>query len=285
MKLSEFRRKCLSVRYDPFLGFWNCNLHLIVHQSAFDHFWINMDDIKIAKCSKFRKEHLHLIVHTTKKIKDCWNIRGEKILNDKHLEFILLHYFSRKPQRHNFICQIKFDNFTLFTLSLKKILNRLHDVYSLTELGLSKNILMILFEHCETLIKIPTNKDKLIFSPIIRYYFKEIDICFERNIVSTLQNQSRLYFHGAFIVSNEYVSEKGQCFQRCKKCIQLHGLFSRRFVYRRMPVKPYIQNPQNWCHVCKKVPLFQIYTFEEFVNLYGCPSKHIHTLKIVFENY
>lgn len=272
MKFTEFRRKCLDIRWH-----YNCNFHVAIHQSVFGEFWINIRDIRVFKCSKLRKEHVHLLIYSDQ-WQNCWGMRGEKIANDQHYKFIVLNYFSRKSQRHNFLCHIEFGIPSLMRLSLKTVLSRVSHVSDLTCLGFSQTILGIISKHCETLIQIPYHENDS-FLPL-RYlrrdqpiHFSEIDKCIEKNIVSMFQTKAVLYFWGSFIISFDYIADDGRTIPKCQKCIQLEGVFPRSLVYRRKPVKPYIQNPQNWCHVCKQVPLFVILTYDTFLKLSSYASK------------
>lgn len=134
---------------------------------------------------------------------------------------------------------------------------------------------------------------------IIRYYdvrgiidlFKEKDEMFSKDFTDWFQNDDSICFdefkdtHKLILMRftpDEHGGYLGAIF-KCLECMRqdLRGYrivryFARTYIIRNVTLLNSIRNRCDyWCDICKRVPLFQILTLQDFCDQYGAETKDI----------
>lgn len=258
--------------------------HVVIHKSALGMLESNLLKIKISQL--WRNEHVHLIVHSTKKLKNSAGIRSEWFDSSK-LDYFDTRYFQCSEKKHDFFCDATFSISPLKNTCIKIILRNLDCLHNMEKLELPKRFLIDIFQQSKSRFHLresdPSTKKSLLQCYKIFGSHTERDIVFDKKFVVWFQDNGNYEFlRGIYvkyserlIVHYDFVTTANNSVKLCLKCMKFeseNGYYQRRYMLKewRFPSSnvAFFQNPMNWCHACQQVPLFQLLTVSQFDDSY-----------------
>lgn len=268
--------------------------HIIIHKLAletFEKIWTTGFDSSnltyIAISPLQRDEHIHMLVEkrARKEFENGTRIRSERIISKLKFNDVLNKYFYCRKE-HDFFCNITFNCPTLQSICIKSILKNLNYLHSMEKLKLPKKIIKEIFLQSKQDLLLPESNSKWdTLNSTIFEFFAEQDIAFHKQFVAYFQTTWDIYgeFSDFLIVFYDFRIANNEIVKMCLKCMKFengnndferkYGFFKSIFILKNTE---FVQNPMNWCHTCKQVPLFQILTHAQFDDLYTFD---------IFENY
>lgn len=268
--------------------------HIVIHKLAFENFLSSLNEnIIVFKCSEdLTRDHAHMLLWSNEQYKSSQNILSEPVQDYFHKDYILTHFIIAPPNKHDIVCNVTFNIDPLKSKCMKLILNNFRysgHINKLYEL-LPKRIIGNIFQYSKFHYDFPKWDGK---NFIRNVYLCKIDYWYDKNFVVCYQNTPDLYKDDFFIVHFYFLTgnTSNDKINLCLRCMNFeaeNGTYRRKYVVFYSiflsDMEEFVRGPENWCHACKQVPLFQTLTDYDMREKYNFNVKIFKKLKFFEES-
>ena len=266
---------CAMAKHNSFSlsrGFYKS--HVIVHESAFDSFLYILRENIVPYWYNEHGDHVHFLVHSKYPFKVCNGIKSCHIENKSQLRYVIRNYFHRSAERLQFYCSVTFENSSLEEIAMDKILSNLRYLHDLKHLNIPVILKKKLFRRAKSAFYLPEWDGKTVSK---NTDISEVDRVYDGEFVVRYQNTEIIYFSARVVIENHFEKPDGEIVNMCRECMHFEmekGVYCRRYRYKHsaselMLSNIYVTDTWNWCHACKRVPLFQVLTSDEVYRQYN----------------
>ena len=264
--------------------------HVIVHESAFQNFLKKLSRDTLACVARKHKNHVHFLVCSKDPFGSDRGILSRSLENKLDL-ISAERMFKNWRKRLDYFCSVTFENPSLQEMSMNKILVNLSNLYEIKQLNLPVPIMKNLFRQAKSHFLLPewdgytVSKDTDI---------SEVDRTYDGNFVVRYQHTENIYTSTRYLIQIFFFKVNSKEIVRmCRECMKFEmekDLYVR--MYRCLPWEPsficngFVTDAWNWCHACKRVPLFQTLIDIDVYRQYRVnPYVNLHPYMILKHEY
>ena len=248
--------------------------HVVVHESAFDRFLYILDENIIPYWYREHGDHVHFLVHSKYPFETRNGIISRHLESKSRFNYVKRTYFNGWVERLHFYCSFTFENLSLQEIAMDKILSNLRCLHDLKQLNIPVLLIKRLFRRAKSHFYLPEWDGKTVSR---NTDISDIDRVYDGEFVVRYQYTENIYYSAWVVIENHFEKPDGEIVKLCRKCMHFEmekGIYCRRYKYKHSPRELtssnfYVIDPWNWCHACKRVPLFQMLTFDEGYRQYN----------------